>query len=312
MNTNNSTLSAFIHGFLFFFLASCEENENSLQPEPPVEPSIYVSLADNNFERKLIQLGIDSDDSLNHRMLKSDALKITSLEVDSPLGTLDEEKITDLTGIEAFENLVFLSAGNNVLKEVNLESNTLLESIHLEANYLQHLDISQNTQLVELSLVLNDLSKITGLSEALNLKFLNLSWNYLEDLEVNNTSLEGLNVENNLLQTLNVTGCSSLTNIIARQNELTTIDVSTNEALKYLTLTSNQLIELNLENNLNIEKLRLSGNELNSLDVSTLELLYFLDIRQNADLACVKIAVDQQIATVNKQDHQELNTHSCL
>lgn len=308
---NNRTIYSLIIVCLFTFLIGCDENEDFVQPDLPEEPSIYMELPDVNFERKLIDLGIDTDDSLNHRMLRSDALKITSLEVDSPWGTREEEKITDLMGIEGFENLVFLSAGNNLLSEVNLASNTKLESIHLEVNYLQHLNVSNNTHLVELNLVLNDLTKITGLNEAINLKTLNLSWNYLEDLSVNVASLEGLNVENNFLQTLNVTDCSSLTNIIAKQNELKTLDLSTNVALKYLTLTSNRLVGLNLENNLNIEKLRLSGNALSRLDVSPIRLLNFLDIRQNTDLTCVKISDGQTIGTVNKQVHQELNTDAC-
>ncbi|MEQ8548670.1 MAG: hypothetical protein RIC03_12210 [Cyclobacteriaceae bacterium] len=313
MNKNNKTLSNLLFIGFFLTLASCTEKEDSIRPEPqlPIEPTIYVDLPDENFERKLIELGFDTDDSINHRMLKSDALQVISLEVDSSIGTPEEEKITDLTGIEAFENLVFLSAGNNLLNEVNLSANTQLESIQFDANYLQSLDVSHNTKLTDISLVLNDLTKITGLNEATNLKTLNLSWNYLEDLSVNNASLEGLNVENNLLATLNVTGCGSLTSIIAKQNALKTIDLSTNIALKYVTLSANNMIEMNLENNLNIEKLWLSWNELKSLDVGNLALLNLLDIRQNSALTCIKIAQGQLIDTVNKQDHQELNTDFC-
>ena len=121
---NNRTISLLAIGFLFTLLMGCADDEGLVQPDIPEEPSIYVDIPDENFERKLITLGIDTEDSLNRRILRSDALKITSLEVDSPFGTPDEEKITDLTGIEAFENLVYLSAGNNAIEEVDLVSNT--------------------------------------------------------------------------------------------------------------------------------------------------------------------------------------------
>jgi hypothetical protein len=293
-------------------LIGCAENGDFVQADLPEEPSIYVDIPDQNFERKLITLGIDTDDSLNRRILRSDVLKITSLEVHSPFGTPDEEKIIDLKGIEAFENLVYLSAGNNAIEEVDLKSNTKLETIHLEVNFIQQLDVRHNTALVELSLLFNDLTEITGINEAINLKSLNLSWNYLTNLSINNSSLEGLNVENNFLRTMNLTGCSSLIGFIAKQNELVTLDLTTNVALKYLTISTNRLIELNLENNQNIERLLLSENELSSLDVTNLELLNLLDIRKNMGLKCVKIAEGQEVATVNKQDHQELNTNSCL
>jgi hypothetical protein len=312
MMNKNRTISPLVTGCVFALLIGCAENEDFVQPDLPNEPSIYVDIPDDNFERKLIALGIDTDDSLNNRILRSDASKITSLKVDSPMGTPEEEKITDLTGIEAFENLVYLSAGNNAIVKVDLVSNTKLEIIHLEVNFIQQLDVRHNTQLVELSLLFNDLTEIKGINEAMNLKSLNLSWNYLTDLSINNSSLEGLNVENNLLRTLDLTGCKSLISIIAKQNELVTLDLTTNVALKYLTISTNRLNELNLDNNLNVEKLLLSGNELYSLDVTNLKLLNLLDIRKNMDLKCVKIADGQVIATVNKQEHQKLNKHTCL
>lgn len=310
--SNNRTITSIAIGCLFTFLIGCAENDGFFQPDLPEEPSNYVFLPDHNFERKLIGLGIDSDDSLNNRILKSDAQKVTSLEVDSPIGTPEEEKISDLTGIEAFENLVYLSAGNNAIKEVDLTSNTKLEKLHLEVNFIQRLDVTHNPLLVELSLLFNDLTDITGINEAINLKSLNLSWNYLTDLSINNSSLEGLNIENNLLRTMNLAGCNALISIIAKQNELVNLDLSTNLELKYLTVSTNRLIELNLEKNANIERLLLSGNELSSLDVTNIERLTMLDIRKNMNLRCVKIADGQVIATVSKEDHQELNAQSCL
>ncbi|MGL1889457.1 MAG: hypothetical protein OCD76_23285 [Reichenbachiella sp.] len=294
---------------LAILISSCEEGEDP-SPKTEEQPN-YISIPDENFERMLIDQGVDSDDTLNHRLLKEDALKVTSLILDSNISTEEENKIADLTGIEAFKNLDSLSAANNTFNELDISANTKLEFLYLVFNYLESLDISNNPNLIDLNVHFNELIEIKGLNEALQLKRLNLSWNYLESLSVNIPSLEGLNIENNELKELGLNGSSSLTSLIAKVNTLETLDLSTNVRLQFITLSSNQLTGLNLKNNIDLEKLRLSANQLSSLDISTLSVLNELDIVRNSDLNCVTIAEDQTIATLKKETHQELNTNSC-
>ncbi|MBI0401541.1 leucine-rich repeat domain-containing protein [Cyclobacterium marinum] len=303
-----STYSQLLFG-LFGIISACSE-EGLISPMPPSQKHI-TEIPDQNFEEKLIELGIDSDGLINQMLITEDAKNVKTLVLTSDLGTPEKEKIANLSGIEAFEDLVYLSAGNNLLTEINLAANQKLTSLHLEANYLQTLDISQNKGLEDINLILNNLTEINGLNHTKQLKTLNLSWNLLESLSVNLPALEGLNVENNKLKLLNVQGCTSLETLIAKLNELETIDLRTNTNLKYVTLSANQLKEIDLTSNNTLEKLWISSNSLNRLDVSNLIGLNLLDISKNQNLSCVKVGQNQNILTINSQAHQELRTSPC-
>ncbi|MDO6437820.1 hypothetical protein Q4534_10395 [Cyclobacterium sp. 1_MG-2023] len=303
-----STYSQLLFG-LFGIISSCSE-DGLISTTPPNQKHI-TEIPDANFEEKLIELGIDSDGLINQMLLTEDAKNVSTLVLDSDLGTPEEGKIANLKGIEAFEELVSLSAGNNLLSEINLAANQKLTSLHLEANYLQTLNISHNTKLEDINLILNNLTEINGLNNADQLKTLNLSWNLLESLSINLPGLNGLNVENNKLKVLDVQGCTSLETMIAKLNELETLDLSTNINLKYVTLSANQLKKLELTNNINLEKLWLSSNSLNGLDVSNLIGLNLLDISKNTNLSCVRVGQNQNILTIAKQEHQELRTSPC-
>ena len=298
-----STYSQLFFG-LFGIISSC--SEDGLIATPDTNQKHITEIQDPNFEKKLIELGIDSDGLINQKLLTDDARNISTLVLDSSLETPEEEKIANLKGIEAFEDLVSLSAGNNALTEINLTANQKLTSLHLEANYLQTLDIGHNKQLEDINLILNNLTEINGLN-----KTLNLSWNLLESLSVNLPGLKVLNVETNKLKELDVQGCSSLETMIAKLNELETINLSTNTNLKYVTLSANQLKEIDLTNNVSLEKLWLSSNSLKGLDVRNLLELHLLDISKNTNLSCVRIGQNQNILTIAKQDHQELRTSPC-
>ena len=90
-----------------------------------------VEIPDKNFEQALINLEIDSDGELNGLLLKSDAVQVTSLDVSN-------EKIKDLTGIEAFTSLVYLDCSDNELSG---------------------LDVTQNIALINLFCSINDIAK---------------------------------------------------------------------------------------------------------------------------------------------------------
>ncbi|MEM6719923.1 MAG: matrixin family metalloprotease [Bacteroidota bacterium] len=152
--------------------------------------SCVTSIPDANFEQALIDLGIDSDNTLDGNVLTSDISSITSLDVEDTDGNLDND-ITDLTGIEDFTSLVTLNCrGNN----------------------LTSLDVSNNTNLEELSAGTNSNLATLTLSNNPNLKFL-----YLEITKVNNIdfslmpNLEELNLNNNPNYTsIDVSGLSNL------------------------------------------------------------------------------------------------------
>lgn len=137
-------------------------------------------IPDNRFERALIDLGIDSDLTINGQILTSDALLVTQLELSPnsltnyPYSASDfyEGLIHDLTGLEAFVNLErlvvhvtmvenlnnnnlinlkYLDCVDNMLTSVDVSNNVLLEYIDITSggdvfpfNYIPEIDLSHN------------------------------------------------------------------------------------------------------------------------------------------------------------------------
>lgn len=122
-----------------------------------------TAIPDQNFEDKLIALGIDTDGK-NGKVLTANIVNLTALDVSNSM-------ISDLNGIQDFDNLKSLNCSQNVLTKVDLSKNPylvnlnisnnqlstlnvnyniLLESIHCNNNLLKTLDLSRNTKVSEI------------------------------------------------------------------------------------------------------------------------------------------------------------------
>lgn len=120
-----------------------------------------VNITDSNFLQVLIKKGIDLNN--DGKIQVSEAEKITNLNINN-------ESISDLTGIESFTELVSffcndnqltlldfqkntklstLYCDDNQLTNINLSKNTALKIFHCTNNKLSHLDLTQNTSLGE-------------------------------------------------------------------------------------------------------------------------------------------------------------------
>ena len=86
-----------------------------------------VQIPDKNFEQVLIDLGIDSDKSINGQILKNDAAFITFLD-------MSNKNIRDLSGIEAFTSLIYFHCNDNELSELDLRQNIALVNILKDVN----------------------------------------------------------------------------------------------------------------------------------------------------------------------------------
>lgn len=81
----------------------------------------YTSIPDANFEQKLIDLGYDTEGTLDGQILTSDGTNsVWSLE-------LANSSITDLTGLNIFTNIATLNVQGNNLTTLDVTSNTLLK-----------------------------------------------------------------------------------------------------------------------------------------------------------------------------------------
>jgi hypothetical protein len=115
---------------------------------------------DTYFEKKLISLGYD--EILDDYVLTGNINDCKQLDIEGC-------KISDLTGIEDFTDLIQLNCGYNQLTSLDVSKNTALTSLICGSNQLTSLDLSKNTALTRLwcgsnQLTSLDLSKNTALT----------------------------------------------------------------------------------------------------------------------------------------------------
>jgi Leucine-rich repeat (LRR) protein len=254
--------------------------------------SLYTVIPDQNFETKLISLGLDSG-PIDGLVLNSNTL--LSLDVSS-------SNISDLTGIEAFNNLIYLYCDDNQLTSLDVSNHTNLSRLDCDDNQLTSLDVSMNTNLSRLDCRNNlltslDVSINTGLSTfncfnnlltsldvSNNTGLLNFSCNnnQITSLNVtNNTNLNELSCAGNPLTSLDVTNNINLSSLWCGGGSLTSLDVTNNMNLSYLICAYTQVTSLDVSNNTSLLSLSIHSNQLTSLDVSNNTNLYNLDCTNN-------------------------------
>lgn len=121
-------------------------NISVLQGTEPV-----VNIPDTAFLNKLIQLNADTNN--DGQIQVSEAKYILSLNVDS-------SGITDLTGINAFEHLQWISATNNSIHSLNIDGLQHLSSFDFDDNGMTSLTLNNLPVLSLPSLANNNLTQI--------------------------------------------------------------------------------------------------------------------------------------------------------
>lgn len=196
-------------------------------------------IPDTNFEQALITLGLDN--TLDGQVLTSNINTVTAINVDNM-------NISDLTGIQDFDSLEFLSCKQNLLTSIDVTQNYELINLDCRLNLLNNIDISQNSELLTLRCSDNSISSI-DLSQ--------------------NTELKYLYCSNNSLDSLNLTQNPNLTNLECNNNGLTDLNISQNPILNIIACNDNQLMSLDFSQNPNLITLHCSNNQLTSLNPGT-------------------------------------------
>ncbi len=214
-----------------------------------------TNIPDQNFERALIDLGIDSDGIVNGQVLTSDINSIIALDV-------RYENIHNLTGIEDFAALENLDVRGNSLTSLNTSSNTNLKNLVCHVNPLTSINISNNILLESLDIqVLHQLDNI-DLSNNIN----------LETLEMGDCWIDSIDISHNV----------NLRTLIADGVGISEIDLSQNLLLEYLDLTGVNISSLDVSNNILLKELRF-GN----FDGYIGPLFTTLDLSNNVNLEIV-------------------------
>jgi len=116
------------------------------------------------------------------------------------------KKISNLTGIEAFENITYLFCYSNQLSSLDISKNTKLTHIDCGNNKLNSLDVSSNTNLIDIHCAKNKLN-VLDLKNNTKLKYIYCEHNNLTNLDLskkiniqriicNNNNLKSINLKN--------------------------------------------------------------------------------------------------------------------
>ena len=257
------------------FVIACSKNEE----EFPIPMDEFVQIPDVAFEKELIAQGIDTDGVINQKILRTDAEKVEKL-------SLFRAEINSLKGVEAFVNLKRLYADANNLVRIDLSKNILLDSISLSSN---------------------NLTSIEGLSNATNLKWLSLSYNYFTDFSIDNSSVRNILMSDNDLVSFDASKAPNLRSALLTLNKITALDFSKNPLLNVLLFSANKVKTIDLDSNVNLEYIYCSSNLLTDFDLSNLPMLIDVRVDRNPSLTCIKIAPGQQIPTLKLSAYQSAN-----
>lgn len=112
-----------------------------------------VNIPDTNFKNALvnnssINTNSDSEIQLTEALNYSSSINVSN------------QSISDLTGIEAFENITSLICFSNTITALDLSSNTELRNLYCYNNQISNLDLSSNSKLIELDARNNSLSSL--------------------------------------------------------------------------------------------------------------------------------------------------------
>ncbi|AWH83783.1 hypothetical protein HYN59_01040 [Flavobacterium album] len=225
-----------------------------------------VSIPDNNFRNKLLAANttnniaknsggapIKVDTNNDTYIQQSEADAVYELDVSS-------SSISNLTGIQAFNNLRVLNCQGNALSSLILTGIANLETVYCGSNYISTLTI-------------------TGLS---NLRGLYCSDNYLSAINFTGvTDLRWLECNNNQFATLNVSSLANLRELKCNGNSMTALNVVNLGDLRLIECAVNNLTSLDLSGLDHLESLVCYQNSLTALDFTGLGYLISVNCSEN-------------------------------
>ncbi|MNQ21726.1 Internalin-J precursor [compost metagenome] len=302
-------------------LKDAEANFNSLACE------LSTIISDPVFEDKLIALQIDKDGK-NGAVLNSSINTITTLD-------LSNSSIVNLTGIEGFTAVETLNISNNLITKVDLSKNTALKTLNASNNtaltcikvadlesvkswnitkdpaaslsldcevYTLIPDSKFEDVLISLKIDRDGKNGKVKTESISNILYMNeLSLKGITDLTgiEDFKSLIQLDVSRNNLTSLDVSNNQALTNLNASGNKIENVKLPTNNTLTSLTLNSNNITAVNLSNHANLMYVDLRANKLATLDLSKNIKIKDLDVSKN------------QLVTLDIKANTELTQLTC-
>ena len=191
-----------------------------------------VALNETNFpDDTFIKLIAAEFDKNSDGFLSAEERNITEMDISGMVDKANwisdkQEAVSDITGIEFFQNIEILHCGGIGLETIDTSSLANLKELYCGGNYLESIDVLRN----------------------FNLEVLHCSDNFLTQLTMPSysTTLKTLHCYANFIESLNTSGVPNLTDLRCDQNELTSLDLSGNTKLATLKCSYNHLTALDL------------------------------------------------------------------
>ena len=197
---------------------------------------------------------------------------------------VENQFISSLYGIHAFNELMWLNAKSNQLTILDVSSNVKLESLHVPNNNLTTIDISTLPLLGWLSCQNNELTTVDTSNNPNLYQFLcyqQQNWGTgggITSLDLSqNPLMKYLQCQVNQLTNLDVSMLPLLWTLRCGSNQLTTLDVTNNPDLRIISVGSNQLTTLDVSNQPHLTDLIYSHNQFTAqVDISNNPVLKIL------------------------------------
>lgn len=155
-------------------------------------------------------------------------------------------------------------------------------SMKIDVNNDNQIQITEAQNVAHLWLLASNINSIQGIAGFSNLKFLNVSSNNLNSIDVSqNLLLEDLRLENNNVSVLNTSQNSQLKKLLISYNNINNLDLTQNVNLETLFCGNNVLNNLNVNTNTLLKSLMCMDNNISSINLSNNLLLESLTVDSN-------------------------------
>ncbi|WP_025665754.1 immunoglobulin-like domain-containing protein [Aquimarina megaterium] len=197
----------------------------------------------------------------------------------------------DYVGTEQIQNITYLNISDQGITDfTGLEGFTALETLFVYKNIVSSIDLSANSNLIEINCLEMKLNSI-NISGLTSLEILRARENNLTTIDLSsNLALKTLNLDKNNFSTIDISANTALVDFRIRENTLTALDITTNTNLTRLFCKDNSLSSLDVTNNTLLENLNCGKNQFTTLDVSTLTNLTDLFIEDTPALTSLDVS----------------------
>lgn len=249
-------------------------------------PSLTHLISRKNLHRELL---LTSNKDIRFLLIQDFALEQLDLSSCLAIDTVvvNNNRLHAISFPQAEFALTFLNcAANPKLTELDLSFAKRLKHLEAIQTLVQRYNLSENKQLVEVSIGLGKPIQELILPANNHIERLQLPMAGLKKLDLSQTrKLKELVTDNNFaLQALDLTGQSNLEVLQCENNQLTTLDLSQTPKLRTLICNNNQLASLDFAATTQIETVVCHSNTLSRLDFSLCRALQELDCSYNPEL----------------------------